>query len=925
MLFRFGVLQAPTSLNRSRIPSASELACGLGLCASDDMPHEEDYMRVTFGLHVGTWHGPGAKSHLGEPVLGRAGFLALLETHLGLSAPAVSPARRAAAYLVALRGADEPGRFFHGSLAADELGTAAHLLRWRDEWMLSGWDGQVVAAWKGRLADLAAVEACAGGRLPPGEGERLARVAERLQHRRTPIESVILLDPLPLFPARWQDVLGQLRTTTAVQAPPAASGDLGRIQAGCLQALATHTLPTINQLESDASVQVLRPLSRETAEHWLASLCKDTAHPSRLIVAEEHGAALDDTLRVHGVPACGFDAASALRPALQALPLALETLWDPIEPGRLLEFLTHPIGPFSGKARRTLGEAFAQEPGIGGSAWLHARASIQQSAGEAVIDRIALWLETARSKRSTGALVDVVIARVTELRQSILGRQARPETPLTLARDLQAAVGQCTAVIDCLQELQRQGVTTVRPRLLEQLTTQATTDAGCKLALAEVGCMQSASSPAACAVDTAAEVLWWMPAKPVLPSAHPWVQSELAALADAGIRLRDPAAEMAGLMAQWLRPILAARQRLTLVLPPAGCEDHPAWQLLHAMVPDLQVHELEQHAERLGQMREVTSRPLAAARGSWQLDPSAAWRVHYPAPTRHDNQSYSSLDVLLNNPALAVLRDAAALRAGRTVAVQHTARLLGTLAHRLVERLLANQEAIAWTEDRLGSWFQPALEDLLVREAMPLLAAGSTLQLQQFRDVVRRGISVLLENLRAANAVRAYAERQLDGSLGAIQLTGKTDLYIELPQGRTAALDLKWSRAARFRKQLANGEYLQLALYAHMIEQQQGRAPAAVGYFTFMDAQLLTSTPGVFGPGARVVASREGFDAPQLVQMACESWNWRVRQWNEGIVEVVGHDVDPPSSEPPPGCLPLRELGPWYADYEVLFGQREGA
>lgn len=85
-------------------------------------------MKITFSLHAGTWNGPCAASQLGTPVLSPAGFLGFLEVQLGLSGPPAVPAKRAAAYLVALRAADTPERFYHLSLQADEMGTAATLL-----------------------------------------------------------------------------------------------------------------------------------------------------------------------------------------------------------------------------------------------------------------------------------------------------------------------------------------------------------------------------------------------------------------------------------------------------------------------------------------------------------------------------------------------------------------------------------------------------------------------------------------------------------------------------------------------------------------------------------------------------------------------------------------------------------------------------
>lgn len=883
-------------------------------------------MRITFGMHVGNWRGPGSEARIGQPVLGRAAFLTLLETHLGLTAAPVSAARRAAAYLLALRAANNPDRFFHRSLAADEVGAAVQLLAWRDELMLAGWDGRLAGNWSGRLSDLAAVEAHATARVQASEGERLAKVTLRLRARRVPIDSVHLLDPVEAFPARWRDALDLLPVQARDAHVPAATGDLGRIQAVCLQALAKAQISQAPALEADGSLIVLRPLTREVAEHWLADHCRRNPANSRLIVCEDDAASVDETLRVQGVPACGFDEPSVLRPVLQALPLALETLWDPVEPTRVLEFLMHPIGPFHPNARRMLGMAFAKQPGIGGREWSAQRKAIAQKLGNEVVEQVAYWLESPRSKRSDGAPLDEVIARVAKLQmglQSRLRSLQQGQFDNALLSDMESAIAQCSQFMEGLQELRREGNAVVRPRVLEHLVTHASAGSSNALAVAQVGCMQSATTPAGCSVEPGDEVVWWMPAKPRLPSPLPWIGEELRSLGEAGLRMRDPAAEMAALMTQWFRPILAARQRLLLVLPPEGTEDHPAWQLLRAVCPDLAPQALHFFADARQQTAAVAPRPLSAPRGAWQLNPDAPWREAYAVPTRRQSQSFSSLHILFNNPAIAVLQDAAGLRSTATLAVPEGTHLLGDLAHRLLEILFAQEGSLHWTDAQVDAWFGAAVEGLLRREGLPLLAAGNAALSQQFRESARGSIGVLLKHLRTAGAVRVDAERKLEGDIGGLQAEGYADLLVYLEFGGTLLLDPKWSPAGRYRERMERGDYLQLALYAHMIQQELGVAPVAIGFFSFVDRMLLTFTPDLFAGSARVITTDIG--AEQLVQSAINSWNWRAKQWLEGRVEVIAEGLVPAATQPPAGCLPLGALGNWLGDFEALFGQPEDA
>lgn len=881
-------------------------------------------MKITFSLHAGGWQGAAAEPHLGEPVLSPPAFLELLEVQLGLAGPPTVAARRTAAFLVALRAVDVPERFFHRSLQADEMGTAAALLAWRDEWHLAGWDGKASEGWPSRLGDMAAVEAAAAGRIACGEGERLALVADRIAKRRIPIEKVLVLEPLAAFPLRWRSVLAQLPVEVMPLRQPQVAGDLGAVQQRSLAAAVEGTLAPVDAFAADGSIVVMRPRSVEAAEHWLSNQYHTAPGVARLIVCDEPalGSSLDETLRATGAPMCGYSESSSLRPTTQALPLALETLWEPVEPARLLDFLMHPVGPLPVGVRRRLGRAFAAEPGIGGRAWTSVRDELRAELESEADRKVTEWLEGGRYDRLVGAPLDLVVDRVTLLRLALQARLLKIiEESGAGEADLRSAVSHCSAVIDALNDLRASAADLVKPRLLEQLVAQTTADSANTLAVAEVGCVASAASVAACAVQSADEVIWWMPGSPKLPAAHPWLQVELDALKAAGVELLDPGAEMAAMMSLWIRPILAARKRLVLVLPPEGAELHPAWQLVSVVAPQLLITVLEH--DDLGKVA-VAAQELPPARGSWKFDPGAKWRGTFQAPTRRDAQSFSSLEIAFNNPALAVLQDAAYLRSGNMHAPEQDSRLLGTLAHRLVQILLADPAALEWSPKQVEDWFVHAADKLLKTEGMPLLAPGSSMQLTQFKASALGGIISLLAYLNTASVKRVDAERPLRGALGALALRGDTDLLLYLDKGATAALDLKWSRSARYRDRLAGGDFLQLALYAHMVEQETGAPPVAVGYFTFLDGSLSTLSAGVFGDKARVISPKDGQTTGLLIKGATASWEWRVQQWQAGEVDVIGDGLLPVPTVPPEGCLPRGTLGPWYLDLVRLFGQAEG-
>uniref|UniRef100_UPI001981B468 hypothetical protein n=1 Tax=Pseudomonas viridiflava TaxID=33069 RepID=UPI001981B468 len=69
-------------------------------------------MHITFGLSLDARQGPSSTNFFNSPMVGRLGFLSLLETYLGLSAPGAPTARRVAVYSGLPRIHDNNSRFY---------------------------------------------------------------------------------------------------------------------------------------------------------------------------------------------------------------------------------------------------------------------------------------------------------------------------------------------------------------------------------------------------------------------------------------------------------------------------------------------------------------------------------------------------------------------------------------------------------------------------------------------------------------------------------------------------------------------------------------------------------------------------------------------------------------------------------------------
>lgn len=870
-------------------------------------------MHVTFGLSLDARQGPSPTNFFNTPVVGRLGFLSLLETYLGLSAPGASTAKRVAIYSGLLRAHDNSSRFYSESMKADSIGTAARLLAWRDEWRLDGWDGSANPETPSRIQELAAIEKIALETLPPGEAERLHLVMQALSASGpSPITSVHLVDPLEDFPRLWQQVLERLPAVEVRLPEPQGAGQLRAVQEHALTVLTGSTVGSL-PAPTDGSVLLVRALAATTAEHWLSA--QHSHEPGdRLVLAEEAGDSLDVSLSATGGVNCGFERPSQLRPALQALPLALEMCWEPVDMNRLLDFLTHPVGPFSRRARSGLARAVAKQPGIGGEAWTAAKAKI--AAGDdvqEVADEITFWLESERWSRTNGVPVDALIARVDRMKEAMRRRLAGESANVA---NFSAAHRQCAAVHDALAELARQGLARVLPRQIEQLVAHATPAGAVNPAsVSHVGCMRSASTAAAC-IEAADEVIWWMPSTPALPSPLPWSPAEVSALTQLGVQLRDPARELVSLALKWLRPLLAARRRFVLVCPPPHAEVHPIRQLLEKLVPDIESGALDLDTALGSTLLGTTAEVLPP-----QPLPATPRHIQLPHPVRlgDSKQSFTTLNELFNDPALFVLKRVADLEPTSVLAAEEDNRLLGILAHRVFEKLFGHADALTWSNPDAVAWFRTEADTLLQTEGAVLLMQGAGVSQQHFRKVCEGAVCSLLDYLRSAGATHVQTEVEFSGTLGAVPLVGKIDLLVTLGDKRTAALDMKWRSDNYYAGLLRSGEHLQLALYSSLVEQTNGVAPAALGYFILESGALYVTVANMF-PKAQVIRPPDGVTVATLLERARATWTWRKQQLDAGTIEVVPEDPTE-DFKGPDGTLPVKgPNGRFDRDHLILLG-----
>jgi hypothetical protein len=879
--------------------------------------------QVRFGLGLDGERGWHARDALGSSTLGPLGFLTLLETQLGLTRLAVSQPERVVQWRAALAVSRTGLRFYERSFDADQFGTAATLLRWRDTWFEHAWQGTVPSDGPARLVDMAAVEASARGRLGPCMGERLRDVAHALATRPVQIAAIELMDPIADFSLRWRAVLEHL---PGVKPPAARAIALGR--PGSMLRAVQEQLLELNgggaarkiPWRDDGSIRIVRAESSLAASEWLAAEVRRHPHADRLVVAEQASAMLDGAFMAFDQPLQGLNAPSAFRPSLQVLPLALRLVWDPLDFKALMQFLTHPVGPLTRIARARLAEKMAETPGLGGEQWQRTLAEIATLAGDRgtqVLQEIAVWLEHPRYRPNEAAPLDALLTRVGLVTDYFRKRLADPEE----VRRVGALAGfhQSQSVERSLQTLIAQGEKRIGPEALDNVIAQATAAGSANLLMRpQAGAGGKVSEPGA-VIEPFDEVCWWSLRAVPLVSVYPWSKSELQCLAATGAALPSIAHLLERQAIGWCRPIVNARERVTLMLPAVGDETHPLWLTLASILDQPVIERVEavlQQADPAPGITEVPHRPLPQRRRWWQI----------PAGAIHGwdrSASYSSLNQFVHNPYQWALGYPAQLKASALLDLPSDSQLFGNLAHRVVERLYRQPDALDWSIDRVQSWFDGVLDGILMEEGAVLFMRGRAADRETLRQRVRRALGVLHRQLQMAGAVRVEPEKSLEAGtpLGAIR--GNSDLLVTFADQRQAVVDMKWSGGGFYREKLKAQSHIQLAIYARMVEQNTSNWPV-VAYFILRDPELLTSSPGIF-PGVSPVLI-PGSSTSQVWDRLIASWSWRRAQIEKGRIELVLDDVEGTADSLPPGnALAAEAPNERYNAFSHLAGWRADA
>lgn len=872
-----------------------------------------------------------------------------LEKHLGISYPERHDYLRFEQYrqILTVHLKLHADAFYNASFEADSMATAIALLQRRDELLINGWDFIYEPTMPIRLKTLAEIENLVENAEPTplfdGFAERFRRVLHFVNLLPLPLQKIYLNEPLNLLPPHLQELLGTLQNVGVelmeLSYPISEqAGDLQTFQKALLkQAYDRH------EVKADGSLIIIQAKRETYAAEYLAKVFVENPAYRPVCLIPDKNRALDNTLVEEGLPSLGILSASIARPTLQILKLVSTFLWRPINPYKILEFVSLPNTPIHPALARGIAKIMAQKPGLFSGAWNamvrqffdyydekilvepEHKKTLEEEKDKAQ-EEYRFWFnrrryDTAKAVPKT-EVIDLyryvsIWARKQEdehkkLIESLQKKLDSPSTPHNkiqeierykedLQNGLPALEGlriQSNNIVQVLEALPENDTHLSNLRL-ERLVRTINEPAAIRFRSEEVGHLPYVYKGSAIVRPTD-EVFWWNFVDVERETGFAsWYRKECIYLEQKDVPIETPSEENIRLLWQRMQVVLRTQKRLILVMPQyiEGKEQlpHPLWGDLCAALGEDNLAKItvnldtQKNIEYLKQYYKLPNFISLMPNVLGQPKP------HFYVPKEKDIQqseteSFSSLDSLLYYPYQWVFRYQVKFKKSSMLSVVKDRILKGNIAHSVFEGLFnaikASKET--WSKDRVLDWVSEHISELFEREGAVLLMYGQEAERVGLINKIKQSAWALVFAIQENGWTILDTEFSISGKVAAQELKGIVDLVLQRKKGNDyekAIVDLKWGGATYRKEQLKNGEDLQLVIYSKLLDQHESWAHTA--YFIIESGKIIARNNMAFDT-AEVVSPEADYRAiHQTIWNRIEkTYQWRMNQIKEGEIEV---------------------------------------
>ena len=874
-------------------------------------------MTINFGLQLDDAAFPLPTRTTGGVVnLGPQGLLHTLEDLLGLGGyPSKNEHLRIEQYRQALQACldQEEEAFFKRSFEADQLGCATALLNMRDELRLAGWSFEPTDDLPKRLKSIAGIEQQLKNmeqQLLPGFADRFCAVLQFLPDRDQQIEQLFLNEPEALLPDHFQRLFKILRKKGVSVSPlpeTTITGDSDLSQLKKIIARQSDSTGPV-ALKGDGSLIVLQAERETEAAAFIAKLIKHNPEYRPLCVIPEKNRALDNTLIQEGLPSMGILSSSNARPSLQILKLVTTFLWRPINPFKILEFVSLAVKPLDDELATLIAGLMARQPGINGESWfiairrffedLELRANFDRSIDVIKIrEQYDFWFDRPRFDANGGVPKQEAIAVFSYLDNWAFEEFEQKDRKNPSFMVLSEQAKRVRDLLETLPDSQN----LLSQLELERIVRTIYEPPPVLFREKEVGHLPAIYHSSAL-IGATDKVLWWnFVRNEPTHFFSKWYKKELNYLNQAGLSIQSPQAQNKLQLWQAPRAIQHCTQQLLLVIPKKvnGTEVYPhalhdemvaAFGSLDAI--SFQINNWKNDAF-ISRYFQLPSRQHLSIQKLGKVNPFLKIRQPEKLEQR-EHETLTSLESLFYYPYQYVFRHKIKLRKSSILSIVGNNTLMGNLAHRFFEMIL-KEKVERWDKEGVYNWIEEKAPRLLRREGAVLLMYGREPERIAFINRVKYAAWSLISLIQNNGWTVSATEKPLEGQFASIPVKAKADVVLERGSEK-AVIDLKWRGASRREQIIRNEEDLQLVMYSRLV---CGGADewAHTAYFIIESGKMIARNQAAFKEIAPLVPDASADQISQRIwDRMATTFNWRSDQLKEGLIEVrtnsTLHDIE---------------------------------
>ena len=902
-------------------------------------------MKVYFGLELDDRVLPlPAASTLGVSYFGPQGLLHFLSTLFGIPKPPLGAEYlRLEQYRQSLRAhlaaSGEGELFYRRSFQSDQFATAAEILGRRDELLLAGWDFTILPGAPGRLQTIAEVEVLfrklMQERYFAGFADRWTEVLKGAETRTNPIRELWVCDPQDSLPPHLVSLIVILEkngTHVEYLTRPIfnTDSDLRIIQRALQSPEATEGKA---ELKGDGSLLILRGPNEATIASYLAKVVQlnPEFRPNCLIPGDCR--ALDNALVQEGLPSLGIRSASLARPSMQVLKLATSFLWKPVDPYKLLEFVSLQIKPLDHELAARMAEYIVQKPGIKGEGWyalihqyfqeIDEDPRIDLATAKEMKFQYRFWFERHQYDLQQAAPKEEVYAIFEYLEgwalQYYQGEGEKDEALLKLSLQARKA----KELLEVLPETSLQAIE------IERIVKTIYEPAAIQFTPSQQGYLAYTNQPGAI-IGPVENLIWWnFTDQEAEYFFSKWYRTELKYLSKADVPVVSPEQQNELLNYRKKQPVLACARRLILCIPDkikgSPALPHPLLGNFAARFSNLEDITVQINPDttspgllseffRLPDLRLLNLRQLARPKPfiEFKIDAEIIQDAEH-------TESPTSLESLLYYPYQWFFRSFLKIKKSSILSISDQQTLLGNLAHRLIDKLLTHSKQ-DWSKEDLEVWIETEADSLLQREGAVLLMYGKEAERINFINTIKFSAWRLVNIIRENQWEVEQTEQALEGRCADIQLRGRADLILRR-RDEQSIIDLKWSGSGYRSQLIKNEEDLQLVLYANLLDGGQTWPHSA--YYILRNGKMIARNRLAFSEVVPVSEAVEHVEVNErIIERIGNTYRWRRQQIGRGRIEVrcehTEQDLEDHYQPYPMGLLEMKKGDATFDDYRVL-------